>query len=66
MRISLYLDEDAQDNDLIQALTLRGVNVLGAWAAGKRQRDDENISCLPRIRVGLYIWIQRSRLFSLT
>jgi hypothetical protein len=39
VRISLYLDEDAQDNDLIQALTLRGVNVLGAWAAGKDEAE---------------------------
>ena len=41
MKISLYLDEDAQDNDLIQALQLRGVDVIGAWAAGMRQRPDE-------------------------
>jgi hypothetical protein len=41
VKISLYLDEDAQDSDLIQALSLRGVDVLAAWAAGMRQRDDE-------------------------
>jgi len=41
MKVSLYLDEDAQDNDLIQALQLRGVDVVGAWNAGMRQRDDE-------------------------
>lgn len=42
MRVSLYLDEDAQDNDLIDALRLRGVDVVGAWDAGMRQRDDED------------------------
>ena len=41
MKISLYLDEDAQDNDLIQALHLRGVSAVGAWAVGMRQREDE-------------------------
>ncbi len=40
MKIALYFDEDAQDNDLIQALRLRGVDVVGAWAAGMRQRED--------------------------
>jgi hypothetical protein len=39
--MALYLDEDAQDNDLIHALRLRGVDVVGAWGAGMRQRDDE-------------------------
>ena len=42
MRVSLYLDEDAQDNDLIDALRLRGVDVVGAWDAGMPQRDDED------------------------
>lgn len=42
MKISLYLDEDAQDNDLIHALRLRGVDAVGAWEAGMRQRDDED------------------------
>ena len=41
MKVSLYLDEDSQDNDLIDALRLRGVDVIGAWATGMRQRDDE-------------------------
>ena len=42
MKISLYLDEDAQDNDLIDALRLRGVDVIGAWGVGMRQREDED------------------------
>ena len=41
MKITLYFDEDAQDSDLIQALNLRGVGVIGAWAAGMRERNDE-------------------------
>ncbi len=42
MKIVLYFDEDAQDSDLIQALDLRGVGVIGAWAAGMRERSDED------------------------
>ena len=41
MRVALYFDEDAQDSDLIQALGLRGADVVGAWAAGMRERKDE-------------------------
>ena len=41
MRISLYFDEDAQRLALIQALRVRGVDVLAAWDAGMRQQDDE-------------------------
>jgi len=41
VKISLYLDEDAQDNDLIHALRLRSVDVAGAWEVGRRQREDE-------------------------
>ena len=41
MKVSLYLDEDAQDNDLIHALRLRGIDAVGAWEAGMRQRGDE-------------------------
>ena len=41
MKITLYFDEDAQDSDLIRALELRGVGVIGAWAAGMRERSDE-------------------------
>ena len=41
MKITLYFDEDAQDSDLIQALGLRGVGVIGARVAGMRERKDE-------------------------
>jgi len=41
MKISLYLEEDAQDNDLIDALRLHGVDVVKAWAVGMQQREDE-------------------------
>ncbi|MGH9752017.1 MAG: DUF5615 family PIN-like protein [Blastocatellia bacterium] len=41
MKISLYLDEDAQDNDLIHALRLHSVDVVKAWDAGMREREDE-------------------------
>jgi nitrogenase subunit NifH len=41
VKITLYFDEDAQDSDLIQALDLRGVSVIGAWSAGMRERKDE-------------------------
>jgi len=34
MRIALYLDEDSQDSDLVQALRLREVDVLTAAEAG--------------------------------
>jgi hypothetical protein len=44
VKISLYFDEDAQDSDLIRALALRDVDVIGAWAAGMRERkDDEHL-----------------------
>jgi len=41
VKITLYLDEDAQDSDLIQALGLRGIRAVGAWVAGMRERKDE-------------------------
>ena len=41
MKVTLYFDEDAQDSDLIRALDLRGINVIGAWAAGMRESQDE-------------------------
>jgi len=41
VKITLYFDEDAQDSDLIRALDLRGVDVIGAWMAGMRERSDE-------------------------
>ena len=39
MKISLYFDEDAQRLSLIQALRVRGVDVMAAWDVGMRQRD---------------------------
>jgi hypothetical protein len=41
MNVRYYFDEDAQDNDLIYALRLHGVDAAGAWEAGLRRRDDE-------------------------
>lgn len=41
MQISLYLDEDAQRLALVQALRVRGVDVIAAWDVGMRQREDE-------------------------
>ena len=41
MKITLYFDEDAQDSDLIRALDLRGIGVVGAWMSGMRERSDE-------------------------
>jgi hypothetical protein len=41
MKISLYLDEDAQDNDLVHALRLHNVDVVKAWYVGMRERKDE-------------------------
>jgi hypothetical protein len=41
MKLSYYIDEDAQDADLIHALRLHGIDVIGSWEAGMRQRDDE-------------------------
>jgi hypothetical protein len=40
MQIKLYLDEDAQRSGLVQALRLRGVDVLTANEAGMGERDD--------------------------
>ncbi len=39
-QIRLYIDEDAQDSDVVEALRLRGVDVLTADEAGMRERDD--------------------------
>jgi hypothetical protein len=41
VKVSLYLDEDAQNVRLIRALRTRGVDVVAAWDVGMRQRDDE-------------------------
>ncbi|HMF57255.1 MAG TPA: DUF5615 family PIN-like protein [Pyrinomonadaceae bacterium] len=40
MMIRLYLDEDAQDKDLVRALALRGIDLLTANKAGLRHRPD--------------------------
>jgi len=42
MVVKLYFDEDAQDADLVNALTLRGVDVLTPAEAGMMQRSDED------------------------
>jgi len=41
VRIRLYVDEDAMDKDLIQALRVRGVDVITALDAGMVERSDE-------------------------
>ena len=41
MTIRLYVDEDAVDKDLIQALRARGVDVITALEAGMIERQDE-------------------------
>ena len=44
MTIRLYLDEDSSDTDLLKALGLRGVDVLGAPECGMLgHSDDEQI-----------------------
>lgn len=44
MQIRLYLDEDAQQGNLVKALRSRGVNVQTADEAGMRYRkDDEHL-----------------------
>lgn len=40
MRIKLYLDEDSMDNDLTQALRVRGVDVLTAHDLGLLRAPD--------------------------
>ena len=41
MTIRLYIDEDAMDKDLIQALRARGIDVMTAFEAGMIERLDE-------------------------
>ncbi len=41
MTIRLYIDEDAMDKDLVQALRARGVDVMTALDAGMIERSDE-------------------------
>jgi len=40
MRIRWYVDEDAMDSDLVDALRLRGVDILTVVEAVMRGRDD--------------------------
>ncbi|MDA1275691.1 MAG: DUF5615 family PIN-like protein [Verrucomicrobia bacterium] len=41
MTIRLYLDEDSSDTNLLKALRLRGVDVLGAPDSGMLGRNDD-------------------------
>lgn len=40
MTIRLYVDEDAMDKDLVQALRARGVDVITSLDAGMIERED--------------------------
>ncbi len=42
MRVRLYFDEDAMDNDLAQALRVRGVDVVRAHDIGLIRTPDED------------------------
>jgi hypothetical protein len=55
MQIRLYLDEDAMDDDLVQALRLRGVEVETALGAGMISRpDDEHLAYANSVQSVLY------------
>jgi hypothetical protein len=41
MKIRLYFDEDAMDDDLVAALRARGVDVETAYEAGMIEREDD-------------------------
>ena len=41
MKIALYLDEDSQDSDLVQALRLREVDVMTSAEAGMNGHEDQ-------------------------
>ncbi|MFH1026097.1 MAG: DUF5615 family PIN-like protein [Nitrospirota bacterium] len=41
MTIRLYIDEDAMDKDLVQALRARGIDVMTAFEANMIERLDE-------------------------
>jgi hypothetical protein len=44
MTIRLYLDEDTSDADLLEALRIRGVDVIAAAPSGRGgQRDDDQL-----------------------
>jgi len=40
MKVRLYIDEDAMDEDLIYALRVRGIDVITALEAGMIERSD--------------------------
>lgn len=42
MTIRLYLDEDAMDDDLLQSLRLRGVDVITTQEVGRVETQDED------------------------
>ena len=55
MKIRLYLDEDAMDGDLVQALRMRGADVQTALEAGLIKRpDDEQLAYAARHERSLY------------
>lgn len=41
MKIRLYFDEEAQDDDVVAALKMRGVDVLTTNEAGMNGKDDD-------------------------
>ena len=41
MKICLYVDEDAMDEDLIYALRIRGVDIMTALEADMIERNDQ-------------------------
>jgi hypothetical protein len=44
MTIRLYLDEDSSDADLLEALRIRGVDVIAAAPSGRGgQRDEDQL-----------------------
>ena len=40
-RMRLYIDEDAMDNDFVEALRVRGITVVTAMDAGLPGKPDE-------------------------
>jgi hypothetical protein len=53
MQIKLYLDEDAMDADLANALRLRGVDVLTALEAGMIEKPDgDHLKFATRCKIG--------------
>jgi hypothetical protein len=55
LKIALYFDKDAQNTGLIQALGLRGIDAIGAWAVGMReQKDEEHLRKASALKRTLY------------